>query len=266
MPDDTRYSILDRPDILQFTFHPRHDISSGLPNSTDYDIPVADGVSIGCRYYLHQPDAPTILFFHGNGEVASDYDTIAPLYNKNGINLFVTDYRGYGSSGGTPTFTNIVKDTHSIFQAFLDIRRKGHYTGDIFVMGRSLGSICAIDLAYGYPEQLKGLIIDSGFASILKLIGYLGYPAKSLALNDLTFPNLAKIGSITLPTLILHGEYDSLIPVSEARDLFEKAAAKRKRLVIIEGADHNDIMLVGMDKYFAEINQFVFGSATESGL
>lgn len=266
MPDDTRYSILDRPDILQFTFYPRHYISSGLPNSTDYDIPVADGISIGCRYYLHQPDAPSLLFFHGNGEVVSDYDAIAPLYNQNGLNLFVTDYRGYGSSNGTPTFTDIVKDTHPIFKAFLNIRRKGNYTGDVFVMGRSLGSICAIELASRYPEQIKGLIIESGFASILKLIGYLGYPAKSLALNDLTFPNLAKIGSITLPTLILHGEDDSLIPVTEARDLFEKAAAKRKRLVIVNGAGHNDIMLVGMDTYFAEINQFVFGSATKSGL
>ena len=133
-------------------------------------------------------------------------------------------------------------------------------------MGRSLGSICAIELASSYPEQIKGLIIESGFASILRLISYLGYPAESLGLNDLTFPNLAKISSITMPTLILHGEFDSLIPVTEARDLFDKAAAKRKRLVIINGADHNDIMLVGMEQYFAEIRDFVSGNASESRL
>jgi len=266
MPDDARYSILDRPEILQFTFYPRRFVSRGLPNSTDYDIPVADGISIGCRGYLHRPDAPSILFFHGNGEVVSDYDSIAPLYNQRGINLCVADYRGYGSSGGSPTFTSIVRDAHAILKIWLDTQRDEGITGDVYVMGRSLGSICAIELASSYPKQIKGLIIESGFASILRLISYLGYPAESLGLNDLTFPNLAKMSSITMPTLILHGEFDSLIPVTEARDLFDKAAAKRKRLVIINGADHNDIMLVGMEQYFAEIRDFVSGNASESRL
>jgi len=264
MPNDARYSILDRPEILQFTFYPRRYASKGLPNSTDYDIPVGNGVSIGCRFYIHQLSSPAILFFHGNGEVVSDYDNIAPLYNQRDINFFVADYRGYGSSGGMPTFTSMVDDAHPIFNAFMDILRKEQYTGAVFVMGRSLGSICAIELASRYPGEMKGLIIESGFASIVRLINYLGYPAESLGINDLTFPNLAKISSITLPTLILHGEYDSLIPITEANDLFENAAAIRKRLVIINGADHNDLMLVGLAKYFAEIQEFVFGNTSES--
>ena len=259
MPDEAKYSILDRPEILQFTFYPRKDARKGPPNSTDYLVPVEGGVSIGCRFYIHHRGSPSILFFHGNGEVVSDYDGIAPLYNQRGINLFVADYRGYGSSGGTPTFTSMVSDTHSIFEAFLDIRRNDHHTGDTFVMGRSLGSICAIELASCYQDQMKGLIIESGFASILRLIKHLGFPTEFLGMNDITFPNTAKIRSIALPTLILHGEDDSLIPVAEARDLFENAAAKRKRLVIINGADHNDIMLVDMERYFTAIREFVSG-------
>jgi len=259
MPGDTRYSILDRPEILQFTFYPRKDVRRGPPNSNDYLVPVEDEVSIGCRFYIHHHGSPSILFFHGNGEVVSDYDSIAPLYNQRGINLFVADYRGYGSSGGIPTFTSMVDDAHRIFEAFLDIRRNEHHSSDVFVMGRSLGSICAIELASCYQDQMKGLIIESGFASILRLINYLGFSTESLGMNDTTFPNMAKIRSIALPTLILHGEDDSLIPVAEAGDLFENAAAKRKRLVIINGADHNDIMLVGMERYFTAIREFVSG-------
>ena len=169
----------------------------------------------------------------------------------------MTDYRGYGLSGGTPTFTNMVADASSIFEAFLDILRRENYTGDIFVMGRSLGSICAIELVSRYQEQVKGLIIESGFASILGLLTHLGFTADYLGINDTTFPNASKMRSITLPTLILHGEYDSFIPVSEAKELFENAATKRKRLVIINGANHNDIMTVGMESYFTVIEQFI---------
>mgnify|MGYP001110845319 CR=1 FL=1 len=251
------YFILDRPEILQFVFYPRKDTRRGPPNSTDYSVSVEDEVSIGCRFYVHSNSSPSILLFHGNGEIVSDYDGIAPVYNQVGINLFVADYRGYGSSGGMPTFTNMVSDAYSIFEAFGDILRNDHHSGNTFVMGRSLGSICAIELASSYQEQIKGLIIESGFASILRLLNCLGLPAEFVGINDITFPNVAKVRSITLPTLILHGERDSIIPVTEARSLFENAAAKSKHLVIINGADHNDIMLVGIEKYFKAIREFI---------
>ena len=255
---DARYSVLDRPEILQFIFYPRKDVRRGPPNSTDYSVPMGDGTLIGCRFYVYSHGSPSILLFHGNGEVVSDYDGISPIYNQTGLNLFVADYRGYGTSGGTPTFTSMVSDAHAVFKAFSDIRRNDHHTGDVFVMGRSLGSISAIELAFHYQEQMKGLIIESGFASILRLLNHIGFPAELLGINDITFPNTAKMRSITLPTLILHGEYDSLIPVAEARDLFENSAAESKRLVIINGADHNDIMLVGMERYFDAVREFVF--------
>jgi len=259
MPYDARYSILDRPEILQFTFYLRKEDRSGPPNSIDHFVPVGDGVTISCRFYIHSPGSPSVLFFHGNGEIVNDYDAIAPFYNQIGINLFVADYRGYGASGGTPTFANTVGDAHSIFEAFLAILHNDHHTGGVFVMGRSLGSISAIELAHSYPQQIEGLIIESGFASIVRLMNYLGFPVESLGIDDFAFPNAAKVRSITLPTLILHGEHDSLIPVAEAKDLFENAGAEKKRLVIINWADHNDIMLVGMERYFAEIKKFVFG-------
>ena len=251
------YVILDRPEILQFAFYPRKDTSRGPSSSVDYSIPVEDGVSICCRFYVHSHSSPSILLFHGNGEVISDYDGIAPIYNQQGINLFVADYRGYGSSGGIPTFTNMVSDSHIVFEAFLGILRNKHHTSDVFMMGRSLGSISAIELAYSYQEQVKALIIESGFSSILRLLRYLGFPIELLDINDMSFPNGAKIRSVTMPTLILHGENDSLIPITEARDLFESAASKSKHLLIIPRANHSDIMLVGMEKYLKAIRQLV---------
>ncbi len=257
MTYDSRYSLLDRPEILQFAFYPRQEVQKGPPNSTDHFVPVENGISVACRFYVHSHGSPSVLFFHGNGEVVSDYDVIASFYTEIGINLFVAGYRGYGASGGTPTFTSMVTDAHGIFEAFLDVLRSRNHTGDVFLMGRSLGSIPVVELAHSHQEQVEGLIIESGCASLLRLLKHLGFPAERLGIDDVSFPNAAKMRSITLPTLILHGEYDNIIPVTEARDLFENSAAETKRLVIIHQADHNNIMLVGMKRYFAEIAEFV---------
>ncbi len=258
MTEQADYSLLDQPEVLSFIFFPRKDVTEAPANASDHLIPVDKDVSISCRFYVHSQRAPSFIYFHGNGEVVSDYDHIAPIYNQLGINLFVADYRGYGASRGRPTFSSMIADATVIFKAFVDILDENHYKNDIFVMGRSLGSAPAIEIVYHHQEQLKGLVIESGFASIINLLLYLGLPTESLGLKDIEFPNLTKMRTITIPTLIIHGEYDSLIPPTEGKALFENAASRNKNLVIIPDAEHNDIMLVGMERYFKAIKEFIF--------
>jgi len=82
----------------------------------------------------------------------------------------VADYRGYGRSGGQPTFSNTAADARVILRYFLDTLELNGYTGPIFVMGRSLGSLSAVELASNYPEEMKGLILESGFADLGRLM------------------------------------------------------------------------------------------------
>jgi len=253
------YSALDRPEFLQLAFHPRKDFTRPPAHSTDYLILVEADTSITCRFYVHSKNSPSILFFHGNGEVVSDYDYIAPIYNQMGINLFVADYRGYGSSGGSPTFTNTITDAHGIFEGFGNVLRLGQHTGDVFVMGRSLGSMSAIELAHSYGEQIKGLIIESGVGSMVRMMEQLGFTMEFIGITDPEFPNLTKIRNITLPTLIIHAEYDNLAPLAGAQELFDNSPAEEKHLEIIPGADHNTILIYGMEPYFDAISKFVSG-------
>jgi fermentation-respiration switch protein FrsA (DUF1100 family) len=252
------YSALDRPEILAFVFYPRKDFTRTPSNASDYFIPVDEGVSISCRFYVYDRSSPSILYFHGNGEVVSDHDYIAPMYNQLGINLFVADYRGYGASQGRPTLSNTVSDAPVIFKAFVDILHRENYIRDIFVMGRSLGSISAIEIAYCYQEEMRGLIIESGFAALINLLSHLGFPAAPLGIKDPEFPNLARIRTITAPALIIHGEYDQIIPVTEGEALFHNSAARDKRLLVIPGANHNDIIWIGRESYFQAIKEFAF--------
>jgi uncharacterized protein len=127
----------------------------------------------------------------------------------------------------------------------------------LFVMGRSLGSLSAVELAVSYPQDLKGLIIESGFASAGKLLMYLGTLISFPRLEDFEKAALERLRSITMPILIIHGECDEIIPFEQAEVLYQNVGSKDKRLLRIPGAGHNDIMLIGMEQYFQAVSEFL---------
>jgi uncharacterized protein len=250
------YSLIDNSVLLRYLFYPRHQHSKSREGAFDLSVPVASGIDIVCRAYPAGDNKPWILFFHGNGEVVSDYDGIAPLYLKRGINLLVADYRGYGASGGKPTFRDLVADARIIFEYLQKDFPVNKKPGKWFIMGRSLGSISALELAAAYPDFIEGLIIESGFISVAGLIRHLGLPSPG-DLSALESFYRALVAKISVPSLIIHGERDSLVPLSQGRDLYEALAAGQKELLIIPLADHNDIMFVDSVKYMDAIDEFV---------
>ncbi len=256
-------SVLDRPDILRVLFHPRRDYAPfvSTPAIRLIDVQVEPGLIVAGRLYPAEADSPAILFFHGNGEIAADYDQIAPLYARIGITLLVMDYRGYGRSGGGPRAENLLQDARYVYRKLAEIwAQNGLSPESTYVMGRSLGSAAAIEVALRAGKELAGLIIESGFADTFALLRRLGaYIEDADDVND-GFGNLAKIGQVDIPTLILHGERDVLIPPEDGRQLYTSSAAADKRLELIPGAGHNDIMMVGMRQYFQAIERYVFGN------
>jgi alpha-beta hydrolase superfamily lysophospholipase len=256
---DKGLAMWDNPEIVYRLFFPRQEFA-GEPNplnAKNHFVKVADDIAIGCRFYPSRNDAPNILYFHGNGETVPDYDYVAPVYQKRGLNLFVADYRGYGMSDGSPTSGSMIRDTHPIFQGFIVFLQNLNYTGDLFVMGRSLGSAPAIEVAYHYQKQLKGLIIESGFASGRNQLKRLGVSHLFRDVKDpIGFGNDLKFKEITIPTLIIHGEDDEIIPVTEGRALYALSGAKEKYSLFIPNAGHNDLMMRGLDAYMAAIERF----------
>ena len=251
------YSLIDQPSTLMYIFYPREDSTLCPENAFDLLAPVDDHVSIHCRFYIGNPKWPWILFFHGNGEVVSDYDEIAPLYHQRRLNLVVADYRGYGNSNGVPTLTDLVQDAHAILREIKKELSKRGLRSDLWIMGRSLGSISAFELAYRYQDAIRGLIIESGFPSVVRIMMHLGVPIHDVNLEKIDQECLEMIHKIFIPTLIIHGERDTLVPLREAKDIFNHLGTDKKELLIIPSANHNDIMLVGFQKYFNAIQQFI---------
>src|SRR4030042_2748685 len=179
------YSSLDHPFLLQFIFYPRKDFTPCPRNGFDLSVWVGNGASISCRFYMGHHEWPWILFFHGNGEVVSDYDEISLFYHQKKINLVVADYRGYGASQGTPSLTHLVQDSHVIFREVRAELSRRNLRSDLWVMGRSLGSISALELAHQYQEEMKGLIIESGFPSVARMLEHLGISAHGIDLEKI---------------------------------------------------------------------------------
>ncbi|OPY83572.1 MAG: Alpha/beta hydrolase family protein [Syntrophorhabdus sp. PtaU1.Bin153] len=155
----------------------------------------------------------------------------------------------------------MIRDSHPIFQGFIAFLKEKEYTGDLFVMGRSLGSAPAIEVAYHYQEQLKGLIVESGFAGARNQLKRLGVTHLFKDVKDVVgFGNDLKIKEITIPTLIIHGEEDEIIPAQEGRTLYGLSGSPSKSSLFVPGAGHNDLMTRGLEAYMAAIEKFTRGN------
>ncbi|MEE4240027.1 MAG: alpha/beta hydrolase [Desulfopila sp.] len=254
------YTKLDQPDILQYLFIPRQETRPATPpNTHNIDIEVDENIVLGCRLHLHDKASATILFFHGNGETVYDYEDIAQSFCRTGINFFIATYRGYGWSNGTPTVEKMMHDCPSIYSGVQQAMKEFDLRSEaLFVMGRSIGSAAAIELCSLYDDSIRGLIIESGFADTLPLLRNLGMES----LGEFTgehegFGNREKIATIIMPTLILHGAADTLIPVPQAERLQAFSGARTKKFFVIPGADHNGVISSGGELYFTTIKDFI---------
>ena len=250
---------IDHPAVNAAIFFPRPPPGRPAPRgSEDLTIPVSDGVKLNARYHPSDLSQPTILHFHGNGEIVADYDDIAPIFHSLGATLVSTDYRGYGYSTGTPSARGLIEDAHFVLDHVIGFLEERGHTGPLVVMGRSLGSAPAIELASMRGGEIAGLIVESGFARTRPLLALFGVSLESLGLEDISgLDNEHKMAKVHIPVLMLHAEQDVLLPPWNGKEIYERAASDKKRLVMISNADHNSIMAFGGQRYWGTIAEFL---------
>ncbi|MCG8549146.1 MAG: alpha/beta hydrolase [Desulfobacterales bacterium] len=255
---DNPYAALDQPQVLQYLFHPRRDAPGKAVSGKEYLIPVDQDIEIGATFHLADPSFPNILFFHGNGEIVSDYDDLGPVFNHQGINFIVADYRGYGKSSGSPTVYSMLADCHKILDFVIKELESHHFTGPLTVMGRSLGSASALELAASRQESIDKLVIESGFAHAAPLLKTLGLDPDIIGFQETQgFGNADKIRHWHKPLLIIHAQFDHIIAFSQGQDLYNLCPCPDKDLLMIPGANHNDIFIKGFDQYMKSLKTFL---------
>ena len=215
-------------------------------------LTTSDGVKIHGWWLPAGSRGKTVLHFHGNaGNIAGRLDWAVRL-TRIGLNVFLLDYRGYGKSEGSPSEEGVYLDAVAAWEHLTT--KRGVSPSDLIISGQSLGGGPAVELASKKP--CAGLVIESTFCSTRSLARDIPAYALFLPFVPDRFRSLEKIGRLTVPVLVVHGDKDGLIPIDHGRRLFE-AAREPKTFYVLKGADHNDWYQLDPDGYFSTWTRFV---------
>lgn len=245
-------SLLDHPIISERYFFPRTEAPA-----QPFWVDCNDGIRLACAYHETNPTAPTVVHFHGNGEVVADYlDGFTGLIDRMGCNCFFAEFRGYGGSTGTPQLGKMLEDVLPTIGALGCAEEK------IILFGRSVGSLFAIKAAELFPN-VAGMILESAIADPIERLllrvdpGELGTTPAGLASAITDAVNIREIMShFSRPTLIMHTLHDGLIDVSHAERLADWCGGPTM-LKVFQDGNHNNIMFVNGPQYFGLVNDFL---------
>lgn len=247
----TATSLLDHPIISQRYFFPRE-----APLTNTFWVNCGDA-RLACAYHEVDKEAPTLVHFHGNGEVVADYlDGFPELIGRMGCNCFLAEFRGYGGSTGTPQLGKMLEDVQRTVEAIGQPHHK------LIFFGRSVGSLFAVKAIDLFPDA-AGLILESAIADPTERLLLRVHPAElgttSAGLEQAITEAMNTRQSMTRftkPTLILHTRNDGLIDVSHAEQLARWSGGPVK-LEIFQQGNHNDIMFANGPRYFQLIDEFI---------
>lgn len=207
-------------------------VGSASVEVVDYDA--ADGIRLrGALVRSGAADAPTAVYFHGNAEAAASNVPLAAALAERGVDVFLAEYRGYAGLSGRPTEAGLYADGEAAVEA---VRARGVAPERLVLVGRSLGTGVAVELALRRPPRL--LVLVSPYTSIVDMGRSLVGPLAPLLVAD-RFDSLGKIGRVAAPVVVLHGTRDEVVPFAMGRRIAE--AAKDGKLVEIPNATHNDV-------------------------
>ncbi len=167
----------------------------------------------------------TIFFLQGSGDNIASWSTYAEHFVKKGYQVFMMEYRGFGSDSGKATHKNVLNDAEMALMNLTNLETvKGQ---KVIVLGQSYGGQIAINLTSKYPDKIAALVIEGTFTSFndevvyqvplitkpfLKLIATSPYKSKEL---------IKKINGI--PVLIIHSTEDTTIPFRMGQELYSNA-------------------------------------------
>ena len=212
--------------------------AAGLPEAEEVVLDSSGGERVIVWHIPPRGEKPVVLYFHGNGgSLRGRVDRFRALA-ADGTGLIALSYRGYGGSSGRPTEKGLIDDALAAY-AFAAAR---YPASRLALWGESLGTGVAVALAAQKP--VGRIVLESPFTSIADIAAqiYWFFPVR-LLIKD-SFRSDLLIGTVTAPFLILHGDKDSIVPITLGDQLYKLITAP-KRFVRFPGAGHNELAAYG---------------------
>lgn len=220
-----------------------------LPGGRDVELTTADGLTLG-GWFVPGPtaDAPAVLVANGNGGHRGLRAPLARALSAAGLAVLLFDYRGYGANPGSPSEQGVALDVRAARAHLLE--EEGVPAERLLYYGESLGCAVVTELAVHHPPA--GLLLRSPFVD-LAAVGSEHYPFLPVrALLRDHYPVAEQIARVEVPTTVVLGSADSIVPPEQSRRV-AGAAAGLHRLVEVPGADHNDRALLDGDQLVAAV-------------
>jgi hypothetical protein len=219
--------------------------ASGLPRATEVSFQTDDGEHLLAWFAPPRADKPVVLYFQGNAEGLPARADRFNWLTADGTGLLALCYRGYGGSTGKPSEDGLIRDARAAY----DFAVARYPANRIVLFGESLGTGVAVALAA--ERNIAGLILDAPYSSIAD-VGAAAFPfAPVRRLIKDTFHSDERIGRVTAPLLVLHGELDRVVPIRFGEKLFA-LAREPKRMVRFPQGGHVNLDGFGAPKAIKE--------------
>jgi uncharacterized protein len=212
-----------------------------LAGAGDVRLTAADGVTLGAWFVPASAGELgfTVLVANGNGGNRADRAELASALRDAGFDVLLFDYRGYGDSAGDPSEAGLALDVRAARSYLVD--DLGVPPSRLVYFGESIGGGVVTELAVSHPPA--GMVLRSPFTRLADTAAehYPFLPVR-LLLRD-RYPVVDHVRRIRVPTVVVYGSADSIVPPAQSRAVAE-AAAGPVTVVEIRGADHNDPVLL----------------------
>ncbi len=199
-------------------------------------------------WFLDKGAEKTVIYHGGNAEDLAGHCDV--LFDGLEVNALLVNYRGYGQSEGVPGEKEMVADCIAIFDLFCE--EKNVSPENIYLMGRSLGSGVAVQVAAARP-QAAGVILVTPYESIAAIarFQYPWLPIERLLRHP--FRSIDHVPNMEMPALVLLAEFDEVIPIETGQKLGDAWGDEKEIVTIPMG--HNDIN--EHPAYFEAVNRFI---------
>jgi len=208
---------------------------AGLPEAKEEKLATADGETIIVWHIPPRDETkPVVVYFHGNGGALNLRARRFAALALEGIGVVGVSYRGYGGSTGRPSEDGLIADGIAAYE----FAAKRYTPARVALWGESLGSGIAVAVAAEAP--VAKLVLESPFTSAADVGAsvYFFLPVRLLMKDQ--FRSDLRIKNVKAPVLILHGERDSVVPISFGERLYEMIAGEKK-FARFKGGEHYDL-------------------------